>query len=210
MAGFCAQCGAPLAPSAGFCSTCGASMAAAATQPVQPSVQPAKGSRGALKVILIVVAVVAGIGILGAGGLGITAWHLSKSLTATNGKSNDALISIPGLGTISTGNDATADPSQLGAPVYPGAVQQKGAVSVAASTAGVTEAHFTTGDPVSQVVAFYTSNMPGAILASAGNGTVLNAAASTSATDRVTVTISPGTGGNAGMTTITIVRTTKN
>jgi hypothetical protein len=92
--------------------------------------------------------------------------------------------------------------------VYPGAVQEKGAVSVGTSAAGVTEAHFTTSDPVSQVVDFYTSNMPGAILASTASATVLNAGPG--ATDRVTVTISPGTGSNAGKTTIVIVRTTKN
>jgi hypothetical protein len=169
--------------------------------------QPAKSSGGALKVVLIIVAIVFGIGILGAGGLGFMAWRASK-LIAANDKSNQALFSIPGLGSISTGNDATADPSQLGAPVYPGAVQEKGAVSVGTAAAGVTEAHFTTSDPVSQVVDFYTSNLPGAILASTATGTVLNAGPG--ATDRVTVTISPGSGSDAGKTTIVIVRTTKN
>jgi hypothetical protein len=169
--------------------------------------QPAKSSGGALKVILIILAIVFGIGVLGAGGLGFMAWRASK-LIAANSKSNEALFSIPGLGSISTGNDATADPSQLGAPVYPGAVQEKGAMSVGTAAAGVTEAHFTTSDPMSQVVDFYTSNMPGAILASTAGATVINAGPS--ATDRVTVTISPGSGSNAGKTTIVIVRTTKN
>jgi hypothetical protein len=168
----------------------------------------AKRSGGALRVALIIVAIVVGVGILGAAGLGVGAWRVSKSVAANN-KSNDALFSIPGLGSIATGSDATADPTQLGAPVYPGAVQEKGAVSVGTSVAAGTEAHFTTGDPMSQVVAYYTSNMPGAILAETGGATVLNAAASTSATDRVTVTISAGSGSNAGKTAIVIVRTTK-
>ena len=200
----------------GICAKCGAPVAAAPTQPIPPNVQqaavyaapqPAKSSGGALKVILIILAIVFGIGVLGAGGLGFMAWRASK-LIAANNKSNEALFSIPGLGSISTGNDATADPSQLGAPVYPGAVQEKGAVSVGTSAAAVAEAHFTTGDPMSQVVDFYTSNMPGAILASTAGATVLNAGPS--ATDRVTVTISPGSGSDAGKTSIVIVRTTKN
>jgi hypothetical protein len=203
MDGICAKCGAPLVSTSGFCTSCGAAVAAAPAQPVPPSVQQAKSSGAALRVILIVVV---GIGILGAGALGSKAWHVSKSTTA-NSKSNDALFSIPGLGSISTGSDATADPTQLGAPVYPGAVQEKGAVSVGTSKAAGAEAHFTTGDPMSQVVDFYTSNLPGAILASTAGATVLNAGPS--ATDRVTVTISPGTGSNAGKTAIVIVRTTK-
>ena len=212
----CANCGAPLPSTAAFCSSCGAAVAAALTQPIPPTAQPAvlyaaappaQSSGGTLKIILIIVAVVFGIGILGAGAIGYTAWRASK-LIAANNKSNQALFSIPGLGSISTGSDATADPTQLGAPIYPGAAQEKGAVSVGTAAAGVTEAHFTTSDPVSQVVAFYTSNLPGAILASTANGAVLNAGPS--ATDRVTVTIGPGSGSDAGKTSIVIVRTTKN
>ncbi len=114
MAGVCAKCGAPLASTSEFCNSCGAPVA--------------KSSGGALKVILIILAIMAGIGILGAGALGFTAWRVSKSITANN-KTNDALFSIPGLGSIATGSDATADPTQLGAPIYPGAVQEKGAVT---------------------------------------------------------------------------------
>jgi hypothetical protein len=168
---------------------------------------PAKSSGGALKVILMVVAIVAGIGALGAGALGFSAWRVSKAAAAST-KSNDALFSIPGLGSISTGSDATADPTQLGAPVYPGAVQEKGAVSVGTSKVAGAEAHFTTGDPISQVEAFYTSNLPGAVVAATASGAVINAGPS--ATDRVTVTITPGSGSNAGKTAIVIVRTTKN
>ena len=214
MNGFCAVCGAPVAPSSAFCSSCGAPVAAAPAQSASPTVQPAaysapqpaKPSGGALKAVLIVLAILAVIGVIGAGGLGYTVWHASRSVAANN--KSDSVFSIPGLGSISTGGDATADPSQLGAPIYPGAVQEKGALSVGTAAVGVTEAHFTSSDPVSQVVSFYTSNLPGAILASTGGATVLNAGPS--ATDRVTVTISPGTGTNAGKTAIVIVRTTKN
>jgi zinc-ribbon domain len=193
MDGVCTKCGAPLASTSEFCNSCGAPVA--------------KNSGGALKVILIVVAIMVGIGILGAGALGFTAWRVSKSIAA-NSKTNDALFSIPGLGTIATGNDATADPSQLGAPLYPGAVQEKGAVSIGISKAAGAEAHFTTGDPISQVVDFYTSNMPGAIIASTAKGAVIDAGPS--AKDRATVTISPGSGTNKGKTTIVIVRAAKN
>jgi len=176
-------------------------------------VQPAKSSGGALKVTLMVVAIAVGIGILAAGKLGFAGWRVAHATaansktTAANSKTNDALFSIPGIGSIATGSDATADPSQLGAPVYPGAVQDKGAVSVGLSAVAGAEAHFTTSDPVSQVVSFYTSNMTGAIVAATANGAVINAGPS--ATDRVTVTITPGSGSNAGETEIVIVRAAK-
>ena len=206
MAGICTKCGAAFASTSGVCASCGTPVAAAPAHPIPLSVQPARSSGGALKVILIVVAIVVGIGILGGGAVGFSAWRASKTAAAKN-KSNDALFSIPGLGSISTGSDATADPSQLGAPVYPGAVQEKGAVSLGTSKAAGAEAHFTTSDPVSQVVTFYASNLPGAVVASTASGAVINAGPS--ATDRVTVTIAPGSGSNAGKTTIVIVRTTK-
>jgi hypothetical protein len=181
-------------------------LAAAPAQPVPQSAQPAKSSGGALKVILMVVAIAVGIGVLAAGKLGFAGWRASQS-TPANAKTKDALFSIPGIGSIATGSDATADPSQLGAPVYPGAVQEKGAVSVGTSKAAGAEARFTTSDPVSQVVSFYTSNMTGAIVAATASGAVINAGPS--ATDRVTVTITPGSGSNAGETEIVIVRAAK-
>jgi len=216
MAGSCTKCGAPLtSTTSGFCSICGAPIGTAVAASIQaappsagdPPVTPAKSSGDALKVILLTMAVMAGIGILGAGAIGYRAWSISKPVSA-NGKSNDAMFSIPGLGSISTGSDATADPTQLGAPIYPGAVQAKGAVAVGTSKAGVAEAHFTTGDSVSQVADFYAANLAGAVVASTGSGAVINAGPS--ATDRTTVTITPGSGSNAGTTTIVIVRTTKN
>jgi hypothetical protein len=204
MDGICAKCGAPLASSSESCNSCGAPVAVAPTSGLVDATP--KSSGGPLRIVLMVVAIVFGIGILGAGALGVRAWRISKSVAAST-KTNDALFSIPGLGSISTGNDATADPSQLGAPIYPGAVQEKGAISLGTSVAAGAEAHFTTGDPISQVEAFYASNLPGAVVAATAGGAVINAGPS--ATDRVTVTISPGTGTNAGKTAIVIVRTTK-
>jgi hypothetical protein len=180
-------------------------LAAAPAQPVPQSAQPAKSSGGVAKIILVA-AIAVVIGILAAGKLGFAGWRASQPGTA-NAKTNDALFSIPGIGSIATGSDATADPSQLGAPVYPGAVQDKGAVSVGLSAVAGAEAHFTTSDPVSQVVSFYTSNVTGAIVAATANGAVINAGPT--AKDRVTVTITPGSGSNAGKTEIVIVRTAK-
>jgi hypothetical protein len=170
-------------------------------------VAPAKSSGDGLKVILFTMVVMAGIGILGLSAVGYREWRIAKPVAASS-KGKDALFSIPGLGSISTGSDATADPTQLGAPIYPGAVQEKGAVAVGTSKAGVAEAHFTTGDSASQVADFYAANLTGAVVASTANGAVINAGPS--ATDRVTVTITAGSGSNAGKTTIVIVRTTKN
>jgi hypothetical protein len=217
MAGFCPKCGTPLASNSGFCTSCGAPVAAgvAPAQPVPPSPQQAAGyppapqatsSGGTLKIVLIVVAVVFGLGILGAGALGFMAWRVSKSITVDS-KGNGATMSLPGVGSVSTG-DTAASASELGVPPYPGAVREKGSMNMNTATASMVMAHFSTNDSQSQVVDFYKGKMgDGAVAVATGNGTVINSGGQD--TDRIMVTVGPGNGDDAGKTTIVVVHTKK-
>jgi hypothetical protein len=69
-------------------------------------------------------------------------------------------------------------------------------------------AHFTTSDSQSQVVNFYKGKMgDGAVAVATGNGTVLNSGGQD--TDRIMVTVGPGSGDDQGKTTIVIMHTKK-
>jgi hypothetical protein len=69
-------------------------------------------------------------------------------------------------------------------------------------------AHFSTSDSMSQVVDFYKGKMgDGAVAVSTGNGTVINSGGPD--TDRIMVTVGPGSGDDAGKTTIVIMHTKK-
>jgi hypothetical protein len=224
MAAFCSKCGASLPSSTGFCPSCGTPIGSAvvAPQAVPPSPPvaqlqaappsavgyppPAKSSGGALKIILIIVLVVVGIGVLGAGAMGFMVWRAAKAIkTDVNG--NNATVSLPGIGTVSAG-DNTATAGDLGVPIYPGAAQEKGGMNMDSPSASMVMAHFSTNDSASQVVDFYKGKMgDGAVAVSTGNGTVINSGGQD--TDRIMVTVGPGTGDDSGKTTIVIMHTKK-
>jgi hypothetical protein len=226
MAAFCTKCGASLSSGTGFCSSCGTPIAASSIPPVAtagavpaplyaqpvPAGYPVVGappprSSGVLKIVLIVIAVIVGLGVLGAGALGFMAWRVSKSLTAdSNGKG--VTLSVPGGPTISAG-DSTATDAELGVPMYPGAAREKGGLNMSSASASMIMAHFSTSDSVSEVVDFYKSKMgAGAVAVSTGNGTVLNSGGPD--TDRIMVTVGPGSGADAGKTTIVVMHSKKN
>jgi len=220
MAVFCTKCGATLPSTTGFCPACGTPIGnvTAAPPPVAPMqavpvpvagypvAAPPASSSGVLKVVLIVIAVVIGLGVLGAGALGFMAWRVSKAITVdANGKGST--VSLPGVGTISAG-DSTATAAELGVPVYPGATQKKGGMNMDSARASVVMASFSTDDSASQVVDFYKSRMgDGAATMTTGNGTVINSGGPD--TDRIMVTVGPGTGDSTGKTMIVIMHTTK-
>jgi hypothetical protein len=160
-----------------------------------------------LKIVLIVIAVVVGLGVLGAGAVGFMAWRVSKSMTVNN-NGNGVSFSVPGGSTISAG-DSTATDAELGVPAYPGATREKGGLNMSSASASMIMAHFSTSDSPSQVVDFYKSKMgAGAVAVSTGNGTVLNSGGPD--TDRIMVTVGPGSGADAGKTTIVIMHSKKN
>ena len=237
MAGFCTKCGSPLASSTGFCPACGTAIAAAAPvvaavpvesapvyaaavqaapaagygappaygQPVAGYPPPQKSS-SALKIILIVVLVLVGIGVLGAGAMAFMAWRVAKSVQVDSNSGNMS-VSVPGAGLITAG-DSAATAGDLGVPVYPGSTREKGGMNLNAASASMVMAHFSTTDTESQVVDFYKGKMGnGTAVVSTGNGTVINSGGKD--TDRIMVTVGPGTGDDAGKTTIVIMHTVK-
>lgn len=233
MAAFCTKCGSPLTSSTGFCPACGTPIAAAApvaavpvqaappaayvAPPVQtPPVyaqQPAAGyppapqkSSNALKIILIVVLVIVGLGVLGAAAMGFMAWRVAKAVHVDQNGGNVS-ISSPLGGSVSIG-DSTATDADLGVPAYPGATREKGGMNMNSSSASMVMAHFATSDSESQVVDFYKGKMgDGTAVVSTGNGTVLNSGGQD--TNRIMVTVGPGSGDDAGKTTIVIMHTQK-
>lgn len=227
MAGFCTKCGAPLASTSGFCNACGAPIVAAA--PPQPPVAavppvysvppapvgyptqnvypPPKSSGGALKVILIIVAVVVVLGLAGVAVVGYGAWKVSHAIQVNDNNGKGATVSLPGVGTISAGGTVASD-ADLGVPAYPGATQQQGGMNMDSAAASMVMAHFTTTDSMSQVVDFYKSKLgDSAVVASSGEGTVINSGADDQ--NRIMVTIGPGSGDDAGKTTIVVMHTKK-
>ena len=174
-------------------------------QPVAGYPPPQKSSN-ALKIILIVVLVLVGIGVLGAGAMAFMAWRVAKSVQVDSNSGNMS-VSVPGAGLITAG-DSAATAGDLGVPVYPGSTREKGGMNLNAASASMVMAHFSTTDTESQVVDFYKGKMGnGTAVVSTGNGTVINSGGKD--TDRVMVTVGPGTGNDAGKTTIIIMHTVK-
>jgi hypothetical protein len=239
MAAFCTKCGSSLGSSTGFCPACGtpiATPAAATAVPVQAAApaayvappvaytappvqgppvygQPPAGypvgpqkSTSALKIILIVVLVVIALGVLGLGAMGFMAWRLAKSVHVDQNGGNVTMTS-PGGGSMSIG-DTTATDADLGVPAYPGATREKGGMNLNSGSASMVMAHFTTSDSESQVVDYYKGKMgDGVAVVSTGDGTVLNSGGKD--TNRIMVTVGPGSGDDAGKTTIVIMHTQK-
>jgi hypothetical protein len=177
-----------------------------------PDAYPAKSSGGALKIILIVLAVVVGIGLIGAGVVGYGVWRVAHAVHV-DGNGGGVTLSVPGGGTVSAG-DSTASEADMGVPVYPGAVREKGGVGKIvlqgddARASSMVMAHFTTDDSVSKVTDFYKSKMgENAVVVSTGDGTVLTSGKNDE--DSLTVTVGSGNGDDAGKTTIVIMHAKK-
>ncbi|GAC1668275.1 MAG: hypothetical protein NVS9B4_24130 [Candidatus Acidiferrum sp.] len=204
MPSFCAKCGAEISADTKFCPSCGASAGAIAA-PVAPTGQapvvPAKSS-GALKVILIIIAVFIGLGALTAAVAMFGLWRVSKSVKVDHG---GVTISTPG-GTFSAGQTPTqVTESEIGAPIYPGAVSVEGGVKFGASSGSMATYAFKTSDSVQQVVAFYRDKFgPKTTVMETPEGALVTGAKS----DNEGVMVSIGRDDSDGKTAITITHTT--
>jgi len=219
MPSFCARCGAPLPLSSDFCPSCGSPVAAVAPAgraAALPSGYPGSaGYRspakqgGALKIVLIVIAVVVGLGVIGTGVIGLGVWRISRGVHVTT-NNNGTAVTVPGGAALATGGPAAPD-SELGVPVYPGAVRQHGGLDTRALGGSMAMAHFTTTDSPGQVADFYKSRMgDGTVAEETGSngGMVLNSGDNDS--EHTMVTVGRGTGDDAGKTMIVIMHTKKN
>jgi zinc-ribbon domain len=165
MANFCSKCGVELSPDTRFCQSCGAATGLAAAPmsaavpavaqvPVAPAPAVSAPSSGALKLILIIVGAVVCLGMLSVVAVMFGIWRVSRSVHVD--RSGGVTISTPG-GKISTGRTSTAHltETEVGAPIYPGAIAEEGGFKLGAENGSMATYVFKTSDSVPQVLAFY-------------------------------------------------------
>jgi hypothetical protein len=170
MASFCSKCGGRLSPDTRFCGACGAptdiaaSPAASASvgtagqipagQAVAQAPAAAAPSSGVLKLVLIIFGAFVGLGLLSAVAVMFGVWRISRSVHVD--RSGGVTISTPG-GKISTGPTSVAHltESEVGAPIYPGAIAQEGGFKLGAENGSMATYVFKTSDSVQQVLGFY-------------------------------------------------------
>jgi hypothetical protein len=165
MANFCSKCGVELSPDTRFCQGCGAATGLAAAPmsaavpavaqvPVVPAPAVTAPSSGALKLILIIVGAVVCLGMLSVVAVMFGIWRVSRSVHVD--RSGGVTISTPG-GKISTGRTSTAHltETEVGAPIYPGAIAEEGGFKLGAENGSMATYVFKTSDSVPQVLAFY-------------------------------------------------------
>jgi hypothetical protein len=198
---------APVAAAPAYTQAAPSAYPAAAAVPV--TMAPAAGGGGsALKIILIIVAVVIALFVVAGAVFSYGVWKVAHSVHL-NHDGKDATLSIPGAGTFSAG-DSSASAADLGVPVYPGATREKGGMDMNMGGTSMHMAHFSTEDSVDQVTDFYKGKMGSdtvAISTNGGKGSVLQTGSS--ASDRIMVTIAPGSGNDDGKTTIVIMHSKK-
>jgi len=170
MAGFCSKCGAELSPDSRFCVGCGAPTGFAAPAAVPAGVAPAgqvpvgpappvtAPSSGTVKVVLIIVGVLVGLGLLCAFAVMFGLWRISRSVHVD--QTGGVTITTPG-GKFSTGHTSGAHLSEteVGAPIYPGAVAEEGGFKLGADSGSMATYVFKTSDSVPQVLAFYRDKL---------------------------------------------------
>jgi zinc ribbon protein len=166
MASFCSKCGAELSPDTRFCQGCGAPTGFAASPSTPIGVTPAgqipagqapaaaAPSSGVLKLVLIIVGAVVCLGMLSAIAVMFGLWRISRSVHVD--RSGGVTISTP-AGKISTGRTSPAHltETEVGAPIYPGAIAEEGGFKLGAESGSMATYVFKTSDSVPQVLAFY-------------------------------------------------------
>src|ERR1700719_4836405 len=164
MASFCSKCGAELSPDTRFCQGCGAPTGFTAVPPVgaapagQSPFPPAPAvtapSSGTLKVVLIIVGAIVCLGMLTAFAVMFGLWRISKSVHVD--RAGGITITTP-AGKFSSGRASAAhlSESEVGAPIYPGAVAEEGGFKLGEDSGSMATYVFKTSDSVAQVLAFY-------------------------------------------------------
>ena len=221
MANFCSKCGVELSPDTRFCQGCGAptGLPAATATPagsapagqvpvgqVPAGMAPAAAapSTGALKLVLIIVGVIVGLGLLSAVAVMFGIWRISRSVHVD--PSGGVTISTP-AGRISTGHTSAAHLSEteVGAPIYPGAIAEEGGFKVGAESGSMATYVFKTSDSVPQVLAFYRDKFgPKTSVIETPQGGIITAAKN----DNEGVMVTVGRNENEDKTSIAITHAT--
>ena len=212
MASFCSKCGAALFPDTRFCQGCGAptgfaTAPAAAVPAGQVALAPAPvtaPSSGTAKVVLIIVGVIVGLGMLTAVAVMFGLWRISRSVHVD--RAGGMTITTP-AGKFSSGRTSTAhlSESEVGAPIYPGAVAEEGGFKLGGDSGTMATYVFKTSDSVQQVLAFYRDKFgPKTSVVETPQGGIVTAAKN----DNEGVMVTVGRNDNEDKTSITITHAT--
>jgi hypothetical protein len=224
MASFCSKCGGQLSPDTRFCGACGAPTGFASTPAAPTSIgtagqvpagqvavaQPPAAtapSSGALKLVLIIIGAIVCLGMLSVFAVMFGVWRISRSVHVD--RSGGVTISTPG-GKISTGRTSSArlSESEVGAPIYPGAIAEEGGFKLGAENGSMATYVFKTSDSVQQVLAFYRDKFgPKTSVIETPQGGVVTAA--TNDNEGIMVTIGRDRGDDKTSITITHATSTK-
>src|ERR1700692_3722521 len=166
MASFCSKCGAELSPDTRFCQGCGAPTGFSAAE-VTPAGAPPAGqvavgqapaaavtpSSGTLKVVLIIVGCIVGLGMLSAVAVMFGLWRISRSVHVD--RAGGLPIPTP-AGKFSSGRTSTAHltESEVGAPIYPGAIAEEGGFKLGADSGSMAPYLFNPSAPLAAVLVF--------------------------------------------------------
>jgi hypothetical protein len=220
MANFCSKCGAELSQDTRFCQGCGVPTGFAASPAMSPGVTPAgqvplapapavtAPSSGALKIVLIIVGAVVCLGMLGAVAVMFGVWRISRSVHVD--PSGGVTISTPG-GKFSTGRTSGAHltESEVGAPIYPGAIAEEGGFKLGAESGSMATYVFKTSDSVAEVLAFYRDKFgPKTSVMETPQGGIVTAAKNDN--EGIMVTVGRDEGENKTSIAITHTTSTKN
>ena len=216
MASFCSKCGAELSADTKFCAGCGtptgfaasaaapAGVAAGGQVPAGQAPATTAPSSGALKLVLIIVGVLIVLGLLSGVAVMFGLWRISKSVHVD--QSGGVTISTPG-GKFSTGGTSGAHltESEVGAPIYPGAIAEEGGFKVGAESGSMATYVFKTSDSVPQVLAFYRDKFgPKASVMETPQGGIVTAAKN----DNEGIMVTVGRDEGEDKTSIAITHTT--
>jgi zinc-ribbon domain len=214
MASFCSKCGAELSPDTRFCQGCGAPTGFTAVPPVgtgpagQVTLAPAPAvtapSSGTLKVVLIIVGAIVCLGMLSAFAVMFGLWRISRSVHVD--RAGGMTITTP-AGKFSSGRTSSAhlSESEVGAPIYPGAVAEEGGFKLGGDSGTMATYVFKTSDSVQQVLAFYRDKFgPKTSVVETPQGGIVTAAKN----DNEGVMVTVGRDDNEDKTSITITHAT--
>jgi zinc-ribbon domain len=213
MASFCSKCGAELSPDTRFCQGCGAptglavppvGAAHAGQVPLAPGPAVTAPSSGTLKVVLIIVGAIVCLGMLSAFAVMFGLWRISRSVHVD--RAGGMTITTP-AGKFSSGRTSTAhlSESEVGAPIYPGAVAEEGGFKLGGDSGTMATYVFRTSDSVQQVLAFYRDKFgPKTSVVETPQGGIVTAAKN----DNEGVMVTVGRDENEDKTSITITHAT--
>jgi len=213
MANFCSKCGAELSPDTRFCQGCGAptgfavppvGATPAGQVPLAPAPAVTAPSSGTLKVVLIIVGAIVCLGMLSAVAVMFGLWRISRSVHVDHAGS--MTITTP-AGKFSSGRTSAAhlSESEVGAPIYPGAVAEEGGFKLGGDSGTMATYVFKTSDSVQQVLAFYRDKFgPKTSVVETPQGGIVTAAKN----DNEGVMVTVGRDENEDKTSIAITHTT--